>query len=127
MRPVIPHGNNNNSTWKTYEIEQTAIREYQHYAQQTLEAIDIMFPGQLERRNGQLPQGFKPDTALTKIETQVSDSIVSWQLANNLIRDVMDHTYTPPIKMDQESTSLSVMMTLECPRVLVTTQFHQPW
>ena len=47
-RPKIPHGNNNNSAWKTCEIEQTAFKEYQHYAQQTLEAIDIMFPGQLE-------------------------------------------------------------------------------
>ena len=95
VRPKIPHGNNNNSAWKTYEIEQTTFKEYQHYAQQTLEAIDIKFPGQLERRNGQLPQGLKPDTAISKIAAQVADTIVSQRIANNLIRGVMDRTYTP--------------------------------
>ena len=44
VRPEIPRGNNNNSAWKAYEIEQTSFKEYQHYAQQTLEVIDIMFP-----------------------------------------------------------------------------------
>ena len=95
VRPKIPHGNNNNSAWKTYEIEQTAFKEYQHYAQQTLEAIDIMFPGQLERRSGQLPQGLTPKAAMTKIEEQVADTVVSQRQANNLIRGVMDRTYTP--------------------------------
>ena len=90
VRSKIPHGNNNNSAWKTYEIEQTAFKEYQHYAQQALEAIDIMFSGQLERRNGQLPQGLRPDTAMTKIEEQVAVTVVSQRLANNLIRGVMD-------------------------------------
>ena len=54
-----------------------------------------MFPGQLERRNGQLPQGLRPDAAMTKIEAQVADTVVSQRHANNLIRGVMDRTYTP--------------------------------
>jgi len=90
VRPEIPRGNNNNSAWKAYEIEQTSFKEYQDYAQQILEVIDIMFPGYLDRYNGHLREGLKPKDALNKLETQVADSIVSQQLGNNLVRDVLD-------------------------------------
>ena len=54
-----------------------------------------MFPGQLERRGGQIPQGLTPKVAMTKIEDQVADTVVSQRQATNLIRGVMDRTYTP--------------------------------
>ena len=92
-RPEIPLGNKNNSAWKAYEIEQTTFKEYQHYTQQTLEVINIMFPGFLDKRNGHLPEGLKLKTALDRVEAQVTDSVVSQQLGNNIIRDVLDRTY----------------------------------
>ena len=54
-----------------------------------------MFPGDFDKPNGHLPEGLKPKTALGRVEAQVSDSVVSQQLSNNLIRDVLDRTYTP--------------------------------
>jgi hypothetical protein len=54
-----------------------------------------MFPGQLERSSGQLPQGLTPKAAMTTIEEQVADTVVSQRQANNLIRGVMDRTYNP--------------------------------
>ena len=35
----------------------------------------------------------KPDTAISKIEAQVADTVVSQRIANNLIRGVMDRIY----------------------------------
>ena len=95
VKPAIPHGNNNNSAWKAYEIEQTMFKEYQHYTQQALEAINIMFPGFLDRQNGHLPKELKPKAALARVETQVIDSVVLQQLGYNLIRDVLGRSYTP--------------------------------
>ena len=54
-----------------------------------------MFPGYLDKLNGHLPEGLKPKDALNRVEAQVSDSVVSQQLGNNLIRYVLDWTYTP--------------------------------
>ncbi len=84
-RPVMPRGNNNASAWKAYDIEQTMFRDHQHYTQQTLEAIDIKFPGYLDKINGHLPEGLTPKEALREIETHVSDTVVSQKLGNNLI------------------------------------------
>ena len=81
--------------WKAYEIEQTIFKEHQHYTQQTLEAIDIKFPGYLDKLYAHLPEGLTPKEALKGIETQVSDSVISQQLGNNLIRDVLGRSYTP--------------------------------
>ena len=95
QRPTIPRGNNNNSACKAYDIEQTIFREHQHYTQQTLEAIDLKFPGYLDKINGHLPEGLTPKEALKGIEIHVSDTVVAQQLGNNLIRDVLDKCYTP--------------------------------
>ena len=54
-----------------------------------------MFPGFLDKPNGHLPEGLKPKQALNMVEAQVKDSVVSQQLGNNLIRDVLDRTYKP--------------------------------
>ena len=95
-RPTLPLGNNSNSAWKAFEIEQATFKEYQHYTQQALEVIDITFPGFLDKPNGHLlPKGLKPKQALNMVEALVKDSVVSQQLGNNLIRDVLDRTYKP--------------------------------
>ena len=51
--------------------------EYQHYVQQTLEIIDIMFPGSLAKPNGHLPEELQPKKVMEMVEAQVADTVAS--------------------------------------------------
>mmetsp|Transcript_21670 Transcript_21670/g.48696 ORF Transcript_21670/g.48696 Transcript_21670/m.48696 type:complete len:147 (+) Transcript_21670:65-505(+) len=59
VRPTFPRESDSSSTWRAYEAKQTVFTEYQRYLQQTLEIIDIVFPGCLYKPNGHLPEPTK--------------------------------------------------------------------
>ena len=98
MRPTFPQERDSSGAWRAYEVKQTVFTEYQRYAQQTLEIIDIMFPGCLDKPNGHLPEELQPMQALKIVEALVSGTVVSRQLGNNLIRDVLNRTYSLCLK-----------------------------
>mmetsp|Transcript_6271 Transcript_6271/g.14814 ORF Transcript_6271/g.14814 Transcript_6271/m.14814 type:complete len:443 (+) Transcript_6271:91-1419(+) len=95
VRPAMPRGSKDNNLWKAFEMDHRAFMRHQHYEIQALEVIDIMFPGFLDKPDGPLPEELLPKAAMGQIEDQVKDTVVSQQLGNNLLRDILDRKYTP--------------------------------
>ena len=94
-RPTMPRGSKDSNLWKAYDMDHSAFMRHQHYEIQALEVIDIMFPGYLEKPDGPLPEELLPKAAMELIEDQVKDTVVTQQLGNNLLRDILDRKYTP--------------------------------
>ena len=95
VRPTMPRNSKDSNEWKAFDMDHSAFMRHQHYEIQALEVIDIMFPGYLEKPDGPLPEELLPKTAMKQIEDQVKDTVVSQQLGNNLLRDILDRKYTP--------------------------------
>ena len=102
VRSTFPQEGATSGAWRAYEAKQTVFTEYRHYVQQTLEIIDIMFPGGLPKPNGHLHEKLLPKEAMETIETSTADTVASRQLGNNLIRDVLNRTYTPSLNGPRE-------------------------
>ena len=95
IRPTMPRNSTNSNVWKAFDMDHHAFMRHQHYEIQALEMIDIMFPGYLDKPDGPLPEELLPKTAMTQIESQVKDTVVSQRLGTNLLRDVLDRQYSP--------------------------------
>ena len=95
IRPTMPRNSKDSNLWKAFDMDHSAFMRHQHYEIQALEMIDIMFPGYLEKPDGPLPEELLPKEAMEQVEDQVKDSVVSQQLGNNLLRDVLDRKYAP--------------------------------
>ena len=77
VRPTFPLESASSGAWRAYAVKETMFSEYQHYVQQTLEIIDIMFPGSLAKPNGHLPEELQPKKVMEMVEAQVADTVAS--------------------------------------------------